>query len=93
MRDFKIAPNFLWHSSLICLLNMDNMGTFSEERRAALEKLAARYHLAIGVSNVFGDIAQFAGCVEQARTALNFSGRMSSRGRSSIIWTMPSLQC
>ena len=77
---FQDCPNFLWHSSLICLLNMDNMGTFSEERRAALEKLAARYHLAIGVSNAFGDIAQFAGCVEQARTALNFSGRMSSRG-------------
>ena len=26
------------------------------------------------------EVAQFAGCVEQARTALNFSGRMSSRG-------------
>ena len=72
------CPCFLWHTSVICLLNTDGTSALSEENRSTLEALAARYHLVIGVSNVFSDISQFADCFEQARTALNFSNRMET---------------
>lgn len=74
------CPCFLWRTFVICLLNTDATGAFSEKNMAALKDMAARYNLAIGISNVFTDICQFANCFEQARTALNFSGRMSAAG-------------
>ena len=69
--------SFPWHSSVVCLINADDIAVL-QNKRDALAALAKQYKLLVGVSNVFNDISQFSEHFEQARTALTFSGRIST---------------
>lgn len=71
-------PCFPWKNTLVLLAEVDVNGNLLKEREDALEELSNHYHLIIGISNRFADIARFAEYYNQALNALSFSSRVSS---------------
>lgn len=76
----RLMPNqpcFTRQSSLVCLVGTDANGLTPKGILNALDSLASRHHLLVGISNVFSDISGFAEHFEQAQTALSFANRVN----------------
>ena len=68
---------FPWQSYLVAVLPADENGNLTAEMEKAFTEIAEEYHVLVGISNSFSDIAQFSRYYDQAQTALSFSKRFS----------------